>query len=662
LWESFVCSVLYSKKGMPRPCQHRLRAAEIAAFRKLTFADEPSEHEQRSFCRAVRILEPELRRTVRELYSSYTYTDSDRVHPFFPSTSANYINSRSLAGAVGAILEHPSLLKGLKTRDYLVELRRESSLDSPDVGALVLDDSELQRQFITLYYRMVSEALQESSDAKLLALPESLKTRVISKGPPLKYTVLKPLQHFLHGVLRRHPTFQLVGKPVSSQIISDILIGGRGDLIDDEFFVSVDYTDATNEMYSLFSEIVVEELCDTLHLTVEERRLFLESMTEHNIHLDPSDLDNLELSGLQKRGQLMGSIVSFPILCIVNAALCRYALEVPINRRSLLKDLPLLVNGDDAVFRTVQTGYNAWSDISPGVGLVPSVGKVYLSREFLNINSTTYDYHSGGYSRKAFRDQLNFFSLVPYVNLGLLLGIKRSGTGSNSTRDFSFSAIAHKLVNGAPSLLRERLLGQYIWFNQHLFPNNVPWFLPVQFGGLGLPTVGTYQLRDEDLRWLAKYQSMNDAPELPSFPVSKDWKVWQYATALAKPLFREVGVNFKNLPDLKRKDALSLNDLYGRLAVTSLFRSESLQDLFTPSQKIQGEVQGQRLSHAVARFYHRLQRFWADLRSRPGGLPSFFGKIDVIPADANRIPVLLETLDSFVAPPSYEEFNTFYGV
>jgi len=125
LFRSFVFSVLMSKKGMPRPGPLRLRKAEQATFDLLTTEPESRllwQHISVPFRRLnstqiattpinISDLVGQLRRTVRELFnplwSGRVYKKSDRILPFFPSTSANYINTRASGGAVGAIMDIP---------------------------------------------------------------------------------------------------------------------------------------------------------------------------------------------------------------------------------------------------------------------------------------------------------------------------------------------------------------------------------------------------------------------------------------------------------------------------------------------------------------------------------------------------------------------------
>lgn len=116
---------------------------------------------------------------------------------------------------------------------------------------------------------------------------------------------------------------------------------------------------------------------------LEDRLVLIRSLTRHRI-FDP---DTKECLGDQTRGQLMGSPTSFPILCIMNLALTRHALELSAHRQLELAELPILVNGDDLLFRAHPWEYRIWEQVTRLGGLRPSLGKNYISSKYFTINS-----------------------------------------------------------------------------------------------------------------------------------------------------------------------------------------------------------------------------------------------------------------------------------
>jgi len=114
----------------------------------------------------------------------------------------------------------------------------------------------------------------------------------------------------------------------------------------------------------------------------------------------------------------MGCVFSFPILCIINLAVYRASLEADRGCKYRIRDLPVLVNGDDILFKTKNRHYKTWCGLIKGVGFEKSVGKNYVSSDFAMINST-YFRTTGGRIQK-----------VPYLNVGWCTGVSKGGSGS----------------------------------------------------------------------------------------------------------------------------------------------------------------------------------------------------------------------------------------
>jgi hypothetical protein len=221
----------------------------------------------------------------------------------------------------------------------------------------------------------------------------------------------------------------------------------------------------------------------------------------------------------------MGSIISFPILCVVNAAVCRKAMEIGEGRklplavrgrrapgqltRPFRRVLRLLINGDDCLFPINQTGRAAWKALSAMAGLEESIGKVYYSREFANVNSTNFvrlqravpdieGVHLEG--------TVWSFRQAKYYNLGLLKGIKRSGGKAGVLDvDFDLSSRLKELIALAPEDYDETLLWKQFRRNNNtaltmFTENRIPWFVPKEYGGLGLPAIAGLGVSRDDNR------------------------------------------------------------------------------------------------------------------------------------------------------------------
>jgi hypothetical protein len=214
-----------------------------------------------------------------------------------------------------------------------------------------------------------------------------LKVRTITAGPELDYYWARYIQKFLHKSLRHIDAFRLIGKTLS---LEDIHRTFWKPLSEGEFFVSGDYKSATDLISGYLSELCARAIAQASGMPEHIRDLFVRCLVRHDIIL-PATKTRKEEQAPQQNGQLMGSPVSFPILCLINAALTRYAKEIRDGRKYPLKELALLINGDDVGFVTDQLGYDIWKKITRMGGLQFSLGKNFTSPDFLVLNSCMFE-------------------------------------------------------------------------------------------------------------------------------------------------------------------------------------------------------------------------------------------------------------------------------
>jgi hypothetical protein len=81
---------------------------------------------------------------------------------------------------------------------------------------------------------------------------------------------------------------------------------------------------------------------------------------------------------LQKSGQLMGSLLSFPLLCLLNDCTAEFSGVHPSK---------YLINGDDILMRTSPDSYPKWKETVQEFGLDLSAGKNYIHPIFGTVNS-----------------------------------------------------------------------------------------------------------------------------------------------------------------------------------------------------------------------------------------------------------------------------------
>jgi hypothetical protein len=574
----FLATVLQIKKGCPRPNKEMIKKQLDKTFKALTTVrptpDEPILPNGQTI-RHSRIVE-ELKRTVRNVFRGKRYTDNHRYQPFSPSTSASFSQPRKSGGSSedirrflhsgGVQTEHRVTLESRQLNDEIEEIGLGSR------AYYRVNNELLIGEYADAYEKLLRNAEFELPDCKPVGLAESLKIRVITKGPAYTNFVLKPLQKFMWTTLKDHPTFQLIGTPVTTDIIRKKMgVLGVG-----EMWNSGDYSAATDNLAPWVSETIANEIAKVIGLTSTERELFIRALTGHVIHHNGE-------SKIQMWGQLMGSVVSFPVLCIANAALTRLAMEYGRGRRVKLHTLPLLINGDDVVARMNMPQYQVWKSVTKYSGLEPSVGKTFLSTEFLQINSTNFQYVDGSFIR------------TDFLNLGLLYGMKRSGEKigadavADDTMDGSLGTRHAELLSFAPPHLWVRIHKIFLNFHWEILENvHVPWYVPESWGGVGLRMVVQDHEREVDpddglskltvsypeygptKADLAVAKKILDEPTL--YPI-------QRIPSAASWLTHKVVM--KRLPDLvygvpNDKQAANFQRLYGNLAVDVFFGEEAI--------------------------------------------------------------------------------------
>jgi len=413
---------------------------------------------------------------------------------------------------------------------------------------------DLEVAFSRVWIQLLREATHEDFLVEPVGLAEALKVRVITKGHAAAQTVGKSLQKFLFKQLSRHRQFISlnIGGDLPAQKLEEILGKLRGE---EEAWLSGDYEAATDNLQSWVSETIMDEICKLLRIEGGERDVYMRLLTGHYF----TDADGRVLP--QRTGQLMGSIISFPVLCIANFALCRHVMEISRSLRGgrfrpqhvSLQQAQILINGDDLLMKVCPVGRWLWTVLGREVlGLSESLGKTYYSRDFVEMNSRLYQYDDSEKTEYAYTvtsdgrtaTRYRFFHETPLINLGLLYGLVRSSAGgTESSRQVS--------TERAPSLgarLRElysechsgggfgagvwsKLKAEALELNRTLLGTSpCPWYVPERYGGWGIP--GTPTRVDLGLVRAAMLAELHFTTT-----VSAAWQCWR----LANSRLREFG-------------------------------------------------------------------------------------------------------------------------
>jgi len=342
--------------------------------------------------------------------------------------------------------------------------------------------------------------------AMVAPILEPLKCRLITKGPAIPYWVAMPLQKYMLNRIQEFPQFALTGQPISESLLSDLLqretrLNLKEELKFDQW-VSGDYSAATDGLSTVVNSVVFKECLDILDLTPNERAVFEAVLGPHTIEYPENIVGTPGACRLQaehdislrepfeqKNGQLMGSPLSFPVLCAINLIAYWLALEEYTDQVIPLWDLPCLINGDDILFRANNDFYIIWQKWVKTVGFTLSPGKNFISPHFLTVNSRAW----------LFNSKKSTFQEVQYLNTGILLE-NAPGPGSTvdklwlfnkmtSTSDLPFMDKMETVIQ--TSVNKARTYRRFTHYNLQLIKRytddgQYTLFGDVQTGGMGL--------------------------------------------------------------------------------------------------------------------------------------------------------------------------------
>jgi hypothetical protein len=318
---------------------------------------------------------------------------------------------------------------------------------------------------------------------KTYAICEPLKVRMITKGESLPYYYSKYFQKGMFKYLRKFPQLSLVGESVTTQHIHDLIsrhnylrnknTGKTSSLYHPLNFtkwVSGDYSAATDSIALKITMTAFEALLASQQIPEEEKNILRSVIYASKVHypkessvykawetewneLDKKKSklkDDIEFFIRQKCGQLMGSPLSFPILCIVNLVSYSIALhtylteEFGIDTYIPFEELPVLVNGDDILFLTNDIFYKYWIDSITKVGFQLSIGKNYIHESLLTINSQCFEV-----TGSVLTDPSNLkIEMIPFLNIGLMTGQSKL-RARDKTELLPFEEWYNKVVAGA---------------------------------------------------------------------------------------------------------------------------------------------------------------------------------------------------------------------
>jgi hypothetical protein len=353
------------------------------------------------------------------------------------------------------------------------------------------------RTIVGMYDPTWEEAMElvrgEPIDVMVAPVTEPIKVRLITKGNSVRYWIAGHMQRAMFAQLRKFPQFALIGEPVSVYHLVGMMEKERRLGLNFPNFNSGDYTGATDGQDSGSTHHSFETALWEAGLndkwTTEEMNELRKVIYEQRLNYPPkSGIETV----MQTNGQLMGSVLSFPILCSVNLvcywrALNRYLRSKGMPQVRRLRDLPVLINGDDILFRSDPELYAFWREEIEVSTFDLSLGKNYVHPTILTINSVCFEYLGG-----------NDFRVVPYMNNGLLIG------EMSNAREAQKAAPIWEHHNMVVSGARDQIRAHKRFMHYHkeqikmiTSSGKLNLFLPLERGGCGFNLPSGWKLREE---------------------------------------------------------------------------------------------------------------------------------------------------------------------
>jgi hypothetical protein len=501
----------------------------------------------------LKVLRDVRRKIFERSRSNKIFTD------FSPSVSASWENTRSAYGQSGTlddlvgIGEDERSALAFQDLDYMVCY---PVVHSHDTRYNVVKEyhswpghsewSQLER------HRELINPSKGPLKCKIQAVLEPNKVRIISKGESLPYYSCKPLQRAMHDSLRTMPCFKLLDRPFSVADVLDL----KKKSSDTDKWLSIDYSAATDGLSIRYSEKIFHFLMNGLSQI--DYDIAKSVLGLHSLYYPVRDSKDSRYGGEQTNGQLMGSILSFPILCLANLGVYLYVTRDYQSGWSHFERLShVMINGDDMVYAASEMVWNDHIRVSGSVGLEMSVGKAYLHDTYLNVNSTSVHCDLRCPNSTPWR--------IDYLNTGLYYGRhKVQGDGKSELIPSLNTLLEGALPGKKKSLLIDFLNDHHdeilketeFFFRGKKFHRNL--FIPISLGGMGIiPPLGFKYYTTAMDRYIAfhmlrsnscKYSFMSPVPGFIPIQEKIFDRPWRKSQKLLSSFPEELEQALKSIP------------------------------------------------------------------------------------------------------------------
>jgi len=457
--------------------------------------------------------------------------------------AASYSSTRGFGGARGELQEqlgttYPELIS-ITPHGYLNYGRPKISFRDLE-SRIARDNGDLPPILVEFGGVTILSDDYDGRDPRavgVVPILEPLKVRVITKTDAAVTHYARPLQSVSWSHNFSKWQFSLTGTPLVGYHLYDLDartdlflkdLPRYGGVVPDQdphvHWVSGDYKGATDRLDIRASRLVFENMLDAMGADKDTVPIGGRSYNRDYLRMNLFDLvlyysekkngQPFVSSVKQQNGQLMGSVLSFPLLCVCNylayflAILEYYAIDIDAfdqrdkeirsrQRREYLKatrsgilfpgspafkgllvelidKIPVLINGDDILFRCTSSFYPVWKKYLDRFGFVESLGKNYVSQDFLTVNSKLFIISK--------RDGKNEFRESEFFNCGLL-----TGALNLEEKILPFWDHWETLAKGCrnPERTWRRFLHYHVRIMKPILGKSVNPFIPRELGGLG---------------------------------------------------------------------------------------------------------------------------------------------------------------------------------
>jgi len=280
------------------------------------------------------------------------------------------------------------------------------------------------------------EGVEISGNTKLCTIWTGGKWRLVSKFGASR-SFLAPLHKLIYGHLSKK-CWLLRGEATADRFEGFTRREG-------EIFVSGDYESATDNLNISLSHLMLDCMRRTSNnvpptVWLEARKALVATFEDGRT---------------QQRGQLMGSLLSFPLLCLANFLAFKWA--VP-------RKVPLQINGDDIVFRCRPDEAEKWFKEIKESGLTISKGKTLVASSMFSLNSSFFLAGENVKLCPTIRSTCLFGAVEDPNQIGGRLSSVYGGTGAarDHLQSFALREMS-KQIWSAQRSVRRGLLGKVSW-------------------------------------------------------------------------------------------------------------------------------------------------------------------------------------------------------